>query len=173
MIPEIKRVLFATDLSENSRHAFHYAAAIASRFDADMILIHVMESAPHGAQEQLRALFGEEKWSEMQEEHQQSARDVLIGKRTDYDLIRRALDRLCTDANEASARCSFEAVEVLVTQGKVVERILGAAADKHCDLIVLGAHKGLLGKTAVGTIAKAVLHGSRVPVVVVPPPAAS
>ena len=171
MIPEIKRVLFSTDLSENSRHAFHYAAAIASRFDADMVLIHVQESAPQSTQEQLRSMFGEEKWLQLQEEHRQCARNVLIGKRTDYDLIRRALDHLCADANAESARCSFEAVDLLITQGKVAEQILVAANEKHCDLIVLGSHRGLLGNTAVGTVAKAVLHGSRVPVVVVPPPA--
>jgi nucleotide-binding universal stress UspA family protein len=172
MVPEIKRVLFATDLSENSRHAFYYAAEIATRFGAGMVLIHVLESAPQSAQEQLKTMFGEEKWRQLQEEHQRSARDILIGKRTDYDVVQQALGQLCTDANQDSAQCSFETVDLVVTQGKVVEEILGVAAQKECDLIVLGAHRGLLGKTAVGTVAKAVLHGARVPVVVVPPPPA-
>ena len=31
---EIKKILFATDLSENAKHAFSYAADLAQRYDA-------------------------------------------------------------------------------------------------------------------------------------------
>lgn len=170
MIPEIKKILFATDLSENSRHAFAYAASEATRHGASMVLVHVVEKAPGSIHAQLEGLFGAEKWREMQEAHERTARDIIIGKRTDYDIIRRALADFCADANAEDPRCSFEAQEILVVQGEVAEQILKTASDKGCDLVVLGAHKGLLGKTAVGSVAKAVLHGARVPVLVVPPP---
>lgn len=173
MIREIKKVLFATDLSDNARNAFAYAASVASRHGAAMVLIHVIEKAPGSIHAQLETLFGEEKWREMQEEHERSARDVIIGKRTDFDVIRRALADFCADANADDPRCSFEAQEIVIVQGDVAEAILKTAAEKACDIIVLGAHKGLLGKTAVGGVAKDVLHRSRVPVLVVPPPQAA
>ncbi|MHB8765462.1 MAG: universal stress protein [Deferrisomatales bacterium] len=172
MIPTIKKILFATDLSENARLAFSYAASEATRHGAQMVLIHVIEKTPDSVQAQLEGLFGAEKWHEMQEAQKRSARDIIIGKRTDYDLITQALADLCASANSGDSRCSFEAQEILVKQGAVAEEILKAAAERGCDLIVLGAHKGLLGKTSLGGVAKAVLHGAKVPVLVVPPAAA-
>lgn len=169
MIPEIKKILFATDLSENSRNAFFYAASEATRHGAGMVLLHVLERAPGSIDAQLEGLFGPEKWHEMQKEHEQNARKVLIGKRSDYDVITGALAKFCEDANAEHGQCSFEAQEIMVRQGNATSEILKVAADEKCDLIVLGAHKGLLGKTAVGSVVKAVLHEARVPVLVVPP----
>jgi nucleotide-binding universal stress UspA family protein len=169
VIPEIKKILFATDLSENSRTAFYYAASEATRHGAGMVLLHVLEKAPGSIDAQLEGLFGPEKWHQMQKDHEQNARQVLIGKRSDYDVICGALADFCADANAENGQCSFEAQEILVKQGSASSEILKVATEKGCDLIVLGAHKGLLGKTAVGSVVKAVLHEARVPVLVVPP----
>ncbi len=43
MLPDIKRILYATDLSENARHAFGYAASLANRYGAKIIVLHVIE----------------------------------------------------------------------------------------------------------------------------------
>jgi len=43
MIPEIKKILYATDLSEGARRAFGYAASIANRFGAGVTTLHVIE----------------------------------------------------------------------------------------------------------------------------------
>jgi nucleotide-binding universal stress UspA family protein len=169
MIPEIKKILFATDLNENARHAFAYAASEATRHGARMVLVHVMEETPGNIEAQLEELFGAERWREMQANKVRTARDIIIGKRTAFDMIRRALADFCADASADDPRYSFDAQEILVLQGEVAEEILKAAADKGCDLIVLGAHEGLLGRTALGSVAKAVLHGTKVPVLIVPP----
>jgi nucleotide-binding universal stress UspA family protein len=173
MIPAIKKVLFATDLTDNARHAFYYAASEATRHSAGMVLLHVIDKSPRSVEAQLEGLFGADQWRAMQDGHERTARDIIIGKRTDFDVIRRALADFCADANAGDPQCSFEAQEILVKQGDVSEEILKTAAEKGCDLIVLGAHKGLLGKTALGSVAKAVLHGAKVPVMIVPPPAAA
>jgi len=34
MVPDIKKILYATDLSENARYAFGYAVSMASHHDA-------------------------------------------------------------------------------------------------------------------------------------------
>ena len=41
--PEIKRILFATDDSENAHHAFSYAACFAKKFNAKITLLHVVQ----------------------------------------------------------------------------------------------------------------------------------
>ena len=43
MIPEIKNILYATDLSENARYAFGYAVSLANRCDAKITVLHVVE----------------------------------------------------------------------------------------------------------------------------------
>ncbi len=170
MVARIDKILFATDLTENSRHSFRYAAGEALRHGASLVLIHVIEKVSGEAERLIANLLGEEKWREMQDAHQRTARDVIIGKKTDYEMLRRALAEFCAIAAEGDSGCSFDTHEIIVKRGNVAEQILKVAREKQCGLIVIGSHKGLLGKTAVGSVAKSVLHESPVPVLVVPPP---
>ena len=39
MIPEIKKILYATDLSKNSSYAFLYATDMARKYDAKIIAV--------------------------------------------------------------------------------------------------------------------------------------
>ena len=43
MIPKINKILYATDLSENSAYALRYAVNSAKQHDADLVVLHVME----------------------------------------------------------------------------------------------------------------------------------
>jgi nucleotide-binding universal stress UspA family protein len=43
MIPQIQRILYTTDLSENSRAALDYTVSLAEKFNAQIIVLHVME----------------------------------------------------------------------------------------------------------------------------------
>ena len=47
MVPEIKKILFTTNLSPNSRHAFDYAVSVANRYGAVITVLHVMEEVSH------------------------------------------------------------------------------------------------------------------------------
>ena len=44
MIPEIKNILYATDMSDTSNYAFGYAASLANRHDALITIIHILKS---------------------------------------------------------------------------------------------------------------------------------
>ena len=46
MIPEIARILYATDLSQNSLYAFGYAVQIARKCSANITVLHVAEPVP-------------------------------------------------------------------------------------------------------------------------------
>ncbi|QTA87113.1 universal stress protein [Desulfonema magnum] len=168
MVPVIKKILFTTDLSENSRHAFCYAAALAMAHGAGIIMLHVMEESRTDIDQLLRNLFGEEKWQQMQEAHLMTAKDIIIGKRKQYDIIRDALANFPsftdTDGGE------FNTHNIIVSKGNVTEEILNVATENNCDLIVMGSHKGLLGKRGIGRVAKVVLNKTRVPVLLAPPP---
>ena len=43
MIPKIKKILYATDLSKNSEYAFYYAVDMAKRHDAEIVFLHAIE----------------------------------------------------------------------------------------------------------------------------------
>jgi ACR3 family arsenite transporter len=42
MVPDIKRILYATDLSDTARHAVRYACSIGHKYDAKVTLLHVI-----------------------------------------------------------------------------------------------------------------------------------
>ncbi len=170
MIPMFKKILFATDLSQNSRHAFYFAASIATRYEGGIVLLHVMEQLPSGVENTLANFLGKDKWQEMRHDQEAKARHILIGKKSDHEIIRNALDAFCSSANIGSERCSFDTYEIIVKAGRVVDEVIKTAKEKECDAIVMGSHKGLLGSTAIGSMTKGVLQQARVPVLVVPPP---
>jgi len=43
MIPKIRKILYATDLSENSAYAFYFAIDFAQKHNANIIILHVVE----------------------------------------------------------------------------------------------------------------------------------
>ena len=49
MIPpkvEVKKILYATDLSENARFAFAYAVSLADLYNAAITIIHLLPEVP-------------------------------------------------------------------------------------------------------------------------------
>ena len=46
MIPQIKKILYATDLSKNSSFAFLYATDMAKRHNAKIVILHAIEPIP-------------------------------------------------------------------------------------------------------------------------------
>ena len=44
MIPQIKKILYATDLTKNSTYAFYYAIDLARKHDARIIILHCVEA---------------------------------------------------------------------------------------------------------------------------------
>jgi nucleotide-binding universal stress UspA family protein len=173
MVPIIKKILFTTDLSENSKYAFTYAAALSTLLGASITMLHVMEESSSSVNKHLSNLFGEERWQEMQEAHKLSARDAIIGKRKSYDIIHKALASFTVFTDHTDAEVSFDQNDIIVKTGDVIDEILAVAAENKCDIIIIGSHKGLLGKTAVGGVTKAILHQTRIPVLIVPPAAIS
>jgi nucleotide-binding universal stress UspA family protein len=158
MIPEIKKILYATDLSENARYAFGYAASIANRFDARITILHVLEEISHNATIRLAAMLGEDKWQELQD---RNVHDVL-------DTIRTRLERFCQDADKELQECPYLVDDVIIKQGEPVEIILSQAEEIGCDLVVMGTRgHGLLADAMMGSTATRVVRRSQRPVLIV------
>ena len=42
MLPKIKKILYATDLSEGAKSAFFWAMSLAEQYDASISVIHII-----------------------------------------------------------------------------------------------------------------------------------
>jgi len=49
MIPQIKKILYATDLTKNSAYAFYFAADLARMHNAKIAILHCIGSVPPAA----------------------------------------------------------------------------------------------------------------------------
>jgi nucleotide-binding universal stress UspA family protein len=152
MIPQIKKILFATDLSENSAYAFYYAIHMAKRDNAKILILHAVEPLPP-------MLI--------------SFEDFVY--KVAQDRIKTVKEGLQKFSKKVDARIGTSSVEfvsnILVRMGDPVEEILKAADEEGCDVIVLGTHgKGFLEQTFLGSVSSSVLLRTRKPVFLVPLP---
>jgi len=154
MIPKIKKILYATDLSKNSAYAFYYAVDIAKKHDAEIIILHTIEPLPASA-------FGTGTDKAEHSQHEVS-----------MEVIRNRIRKFCEKVEEKnSLACLTLVTKILVQVGYPPEEILKAADEEGCDLIVLGSHgKGFLRQTFLGSVSGSVLTRARKPVFIIPLP---
>lgn len=169
MFKPIRSILFATNLSENCRAAFDFAVSMATRYQATLVLLHVIEKMPEYVEGRLRGLLGEKQWKEMSQSHADNARQALIGKKSSSKLIREALDRFCVDAGIDDASCGYHSREIVIADGEIVEEVIEQSKKYKADLIVLGTRDGFLSDNRIGQTIKAIMRNSKIPVMVVPP----
>lgn len=169
-VPQVKRILFTTDLSENSRRAFQYAVGMAACFGGEIVILHVSERPSS----RFDATSAGPPEHENRGESRMGSRPYLgqssMERPVDRVITNETISAFCRSSGISQDHCSFQLHEIIIRKGKVVEEIIDAARKYECDLIVMGAHQGILGAMAVGTITKGVLQHSTIPVLVVPPP---
>ena len=153
MIPEIKRILYTTDLSPNSAYALRYAINSANKHDAGIIILHVVEEmAPFFDEERLKVI-SETKIAEA------------------MDRIRKRLKIFCDRELKDDPESTDRVVSIEVCQGYPPEEILRKADELNCDVIVMGTHgKGIIRHSFLGSAAQKVLRRVRKPVFIIPLP---
>jgi len=161
MIPLIKKILYATDLSKNSVYAYRYAMDMAEKYNAEIIVLHVIEPIPPQVRHYVSIYVDEAKWEEKIKTEQE------IGIKQ----IKKRLEEFCKKESQDDPRCLLLVSKILVQPGHPVEEILRTADEEACEAIVLGTHgKGFLKHTFLGSVACSVLDRSRKPVFIIPLP---
>jgi nucleotide-binding universal stress UspA family protein len=161
MIPSIKRILYATDLSENSVCALRYAINTAIKHDADIIILHVFEHVDPASRTMLNLYLDEKRYRQIFDEHKTEA----------HNLIRKRLDALGARELKDQPEAAAKVKSVEICEGFPAEVILSKADELNCDAIVMGTHsKGFIANTFLGSTAKRVLRRARKPVFVIPLP---
>ena len=165
---EIKKILYATDLSESARYAFAYAVSLADLYNAAITMIHVLPEIPGILDKNVLGYISADRWEEIKSQHFEEAREALIGKRQDHLAIRDALHQFSENVKESHEGNGFVTDDIVVVRGNPVEEIIKYCEEKNCDLIVMGTHgHGTLADVMMGSTARRVLRRSTKPVLVV------
>ena len=158
MIPEIKKILYPTDLSDNARHAFGYAMSLANRYGAGITFLHVMEEVSRYSNSLLINVVGYEKWEELRQANEGKVLDTM----------KERLEKFCEDVAAELPACPFITDDILVKVGNPVDEILRHVEATACDLIVIGARgQGIVAGAVMGSTSRRVLRRCKKPVLVI------
>jgi nucleotide-binding universal stress UspA family protein len=141
----LKKILLATDFSDHSRVALRYAAALAQAFDAEVLVVHVMEIPSLISQlPPTGDSYIPPDWTAAQEAH-----------------ARAQVEKLLADSGVARIRS-------LLRTGSPFVEIVAAAREEEVDLIVVGTHgHGVLAHMLLGSVAERVVRKAPCPVLTV------
>ena len=160
MIPEIKRILYTTDLSKNSAHAFRYAIYFSKKFDAEIIILHVIEEMSQDAKLALEAYLDKEYRAEILNKKIPNAINRIKNR------LKIFRDKELKDDPEWAEKVA----SIEVCQGYAEEEILRKVEEFNCDAIIMGTHEKGITHTFLGSVAKRVLRRTRKPIFVIPLP---
>ena len=172
MTSEIRKILFASDLSEHARYVFEHAALLAAYSRARIVVLHVMEELSPGDENRLAKAFGEELYRELKARKKEDARGILVHKRTEAPRIRDFLASQLMDTASGEGISDNDLIEnILVVEGQVADEIVAIASEKACDVIVMGSRRqNFLAEAFSGSVVRKVLRRTRKPVYVIPVP---
>ena len=158
MLPQIKNILYATDLSENARFAYTYAASLGQQYGARITILHVIEKLSAETFLQIQGYVGEEKWKKLQEEKQADFIAAIKGR----------LSNFCDEISSEVDACSFQVDKIIVKEGIAADEILRQAELNDADVIVMGTRGfGMFMEALMGSTARRVVRRSTIPVMVI------
>jgi nucleotide-binding universal stress UspA family protein len=158
MVPEIRKILYATDLSDNARYAFGYAATLADHYDAQVTVLHVLEDISSAFNVHISGYLGEQEWAQLQVEKESALLDTITER----------LNEFCSGARAEMGDCKFIIEKILAVKGIPAEEILDQAEANAADVIVMGTHGyGVFKDALMGGTARRVVRRSPIPVMVV------
>ncbi len=159
MIPSYKKILYATDLSDNAAHAFRHAIAVARTQGGRITLLHVLPEIEPAVLNYVSTVMGEDKLSDFEHSHAEEVRDQIRKKLHAF-----AKQELLDHPEDIDLLDEIE-----IHHGSAVARILEVSDNIDADLIVLGSHgKGRLKYAFLGSVAEKVLRKTGRPVLIAP-----
>ena len=159
----IKRILYATDLTESAPRVYQYVLYLANQFNAEIVCLHVIDLYSENAAMNfaMSYLTKEDKQEILNRERNKSLEEMAHRNRQTF--IRQQLG---IEDGLYPEQLGLKTVDKVV-YGNVEEQILKHSVNSNCDLVVMGAHEKPFF-TFTTTLSKRVMKRSKVPVTVVP-----
>lgn len=158
MLPSVKKILYATDLSENAKHAAGYAALLADKLDAEITVLHVVDDLSSSGRNLVADYLSEEQLKEL-EAHKSSKYKELMTNR---------ISRFCSEVEGEIKECKFFAERTLLREGNPAQEIIEEAHSGGYDMVIMGTHGlGALTGVLMGNTARRVVRRCQVPVTVI------
>lgn len=142
---DFKTILFATDFSESSDYAFQYAYSLAKKFNARLLLVHVINEPVD-----LRGFYVPHiSFEKLEEEIEEGAQKMM--------------EKFCRTHIR-----DYDNFESIIVPGIPYDEIIKKATDNSADLIILGTHgRTGLDHVLFGSTAEKVVRKSPVPVMTI------
>jgi nucleotide-binding universal stress UspA family protein len=162
LVPNIRRILYATDLSPTARHAARYACTLGHRFGAEVHVIHVIQDALEALSTEAGYSFADmiehDDWEAFQEEGLDKAKQAINTR----------IQEASQDAKKEIPLCPLSQKRVFVEVGDPAQTVLSVAEKGSFDLIILGSHgHGKLERKMLGSVVGDIVKRSSIPVMVV------
>ena len=159
MYPEIKTILYATDLGDHMRSVFRFTLGMAKKYEARIIMLHVAEPLSSGVQFAIKVYMPEASATEI----------IRDGMADALEKMRQRLDEFCEEELKQSPADRELIAGVKVVSGRPAETITQQAEQLQADLIVVGTHTDpSFGAQLIGSTARKVTQLSKTPVLVIP-----
>jgi nucleotide-binding universal stress UspA family protein len=166
MVPAFRRILYATDLSATARHAVRYACSLGNRYDAEVNVLHVVPDILDAYASEMGITPGSGDTRKKREELNREAVDTALKK------IRQRIHETSRLVLKEIPKCPLEKEKILVKTGDPAASIIATATEGNYDLVIMGTHgHSKLDDLMLGSVARDVVHGCPVPVMVVRLPA--
>ena len=163
---QIKKILYATDLSETAVYAFSYAVNLANMYSARITILHVLAEFP--GEQFITNMINTDTWKEIKTQNYSETRDKLIGKKRDHIAIKEVLQAFSEEVKADEENQTFVTDEILIKDGAPAEIIVQTAIKQNCDLVVMGTRgHGVIADVLIGSTAKWVVRHSPIPVLTI------
>lgn len=162
MLTQIKTILYASDLGDNTRKVSRLAVSLAQKYEASIIMCHALEPVGSYGRALIENYISRE---ELEAVYQEGQKQVL-------ETMRARLQRFCEEELPGSENMSAHVSSLVVKEGSPGEVIVDEAESHGVDLIVVGTNRGESGikRMLIGSTARYVTQHAGCPVLVVPTP---
>ncbi|WP_432473562.1 universal stress protein [Amphritea sp. HPY] len=159
MLPEVKKILYASDIDKGSRPAFRAAVSLCAQYNSEITFLHVLEPLSASAQTIVDTMVSDESLHQL---HDQSIANVR-------KKLAQRVEHFCETELEENEMLTEAQVNARVEEGVPWKTILSVADDIDADVIVMGTRThSAVGQFLMGSTANKVMQNSKRPVLVVP-----
>jgi len=171
----VKHILVAVDGSDHAQRAVELAADIAQKYDAGLILVHVLDNKPLSADV---SHLADVEFADLVPEVVPDVPDARLGERVGAFLqaqdarvaaIKKLLgERLLADATQRAREHGAGSVKTMLLNGDPATAILAAGAECEANLVVIGSRgRSELTSLVLGSVSHKVNNMSPVNVITV------